>query len=84
MKIDFAFACRDDCLDLMVPSDLRILVAERDRLKDEIERLRNHIKSIAGCIAMEKPCDALREVYAALLPNAPGHGAGGKETSNEQ
>ncbi len=46
-KIDFDFACRDDCLDLMVPSDLRKLVAERDTLlsalterEREVERLR--------------------------------------------
>ena len=35
--ITFEFATHDDCLDKMVPSDLRVLVAERDRL---IERNR--------------------------------------------
>jgi hypothetical protein len=34
--IDFDFACRDDCLDRMVPSDLRTLVAERDRLREAL------------------------------------------------
>ena len=33
MEITFEFACRDDCLGKMVPSDLRQVVAERDRLK---------------------------------------------------
>ncbi len=32
-EITFEDACRDDCLDRMVPSDLRQLVAERDRLR---------------------------------------------------
>ena len=35
MKLDFEFACDDDCLDRIVPSDLRGLIAERDRLSDE-------------------------------------------------
>lgn len=33
MNITFEFACQDDCLDKMVPSDLRKLVNERDQLK---------------------------------------------------
>lgn len=40
MIIDFDFACTDDCLDRMAPSDLRVLVAERESLKLEVERLR--------------------------------------------
>lgn len=34
--VTFEFACRDDCLNRMVPSDLRALVAERDRLRAEL------------------------------------------------
>ena len=29
-RITFDFATRDDCLDKMVPSDLRVLVTQRD------------------------------------------------------
>ena len=36
LKIDFAFACRDDCLERMVPSDLRALVRERDDLRAQL------------------------------------------------
>ena len=32
MKITFEFATQDDCLDRMVPSDLRVLVAQREWL----------------------------------------------------
>lgn len=32
MKITFEFATQDDCLDKLVPSDLRALVVERDSL----------------------------------------------------
>ena len=38
-KITFEFACLDDCLDKMVPSDLREVVAERDRLRERNEAL---------------------------------------------
>lgn len=34
--ITIEFARRDDCLDKMVPSDLRLLVAERDQLRAEL------------------------------------------------
>lgn len=40
MLIDFEFACQDNCLDLMVPSDLRQVVAERDRLRADYDALR--------------------------------------------
>ena len=37
--ITMEFARQDYCLDKMVPSDLRLLVGERDRLKEENEKL---------------------------------------------
>lgn len=37
--ITFDFACRDDCLERLVPSDLRKLVAERDALRQQLERV---------------------------------------------
>ena len=39
MSINFDLACRDDCLDLLVPSDLRQLVAERDRAQQRTKEL---------------------------------------------
>ena len=39
MKITFEFATQDDCLDRMVPSDLRVLVAQRDRLQARVAEL---------------------------------------------
>ena len=36
MKITFEFATQDDCLDRMVPSDLRVLVEQRDRLQARV------------------------------------------------
>ena len=50
MKITFEFATQDDCLDKMVPSDLRVLVAQRDRLQERIEALEGMIKVFRGCI----------------------------------
>ena len=37
--IDYEFACRDDCLDKIVPSDLRALVMERDALRARVADL---------------------------------------------
>jgi len=39
MKITFEFATQDDCLDKIVPSDLRLLVGERDRLQARVAEL---------------------------------------------
>ena len=39
MKITFEFATQDDCLDRMVPSDLRVLVAQRDKLQARVAEL---------------------------------------------
>lgn len=38
-NITMEFARRDDCLDRMVPSDLRLLIGERDRLREELAAL---------------------------------------------
>ena len=38
-NITIEFARRDDCLDKMVPSDLRVLVAKRDTLQTRVREL---------------------------------------------
>lgn len=45
MDITFEFATRDDCLDKMVPSDLRQVVAERDRLRTRVAELEEFIRN---------------------------------------
>jgi len=49
-KITFEFATRDDCLDKMVPSDLRILVSERDAMQDRSVVLQDEIKRLWGLL----------------------------------
>lgn len=49
MDITFEFATRDDCLDQMVPSDLRALVAERDALKKLSIDLMNILPGYGKC-----------------------------------
>lgn len=39
--ITYELACKDDCLDMLVPSDLRKLVIERDRLRAELDALKS-------------------------------------------
>ncbi len=68
-EITFEFACRDDCLDRMVPSDLRGVVAERDRLRSENEALRAVLKAEA------EYCYGYRDKYAQTDPErAKRHG----------
>ena len=38
--VTFEFATQDDCLDKMIPSDLRQLVAERDELQAKYNDLK--------------------------------------------
>ena len=45
MRISMEFARRDDCLDNMVPSDLRLLVGERDKLKAQLAAHREFVKA---------------------------------------
>jgi len=49
MKITFEFATQDDCLDRMVPSDLRVLVAQRDRLQAQVAAQQSALNSICTC-----------------------------------
>jgi len=46
--IDFEFACRDDCLEHMIPSDLRQSVSERDQLSKLIIQYRTAPNTVVG------------------------------------
>jgi hypothetical protein len=43
-KITMEFARQDDCLDKMVPSDLRLLIGERNALAAQVEVLNAQLK----------------------------------------
>ncbi|GLF57966.1 hypothetical protein VNPA152081_18220 [Pseudomonas aeruginosa] len=45
-KIDMEFARRDDCLERMVPSDLRLLISERDKAEAEAQALREEVAEL--------------------------------------
>lgn len=47
--ITFNFACRDDCLESMVPSDLRKLVAERDSLRQKQSLTESYRRQLFEC-----------------------------------
>jgi hypothetical protein len=47
-ELTMEFARRDDCLDRMVPSDLRRLIGERDDLAAENQRLREALRTVVG------------------------------------
>lgn len=59
VEVTFDFAYRDDCLDRMVPSDLRALVAERDRLRAELAEAKEAVA------AEREACAAVAEDTAA-------------------
>lgn len=42
-ELTFEFACRDDCLNRMVPSDLRSIIAQRDQLRVALKDARAKI-----------------------------------------
>ena len=77
MEITSDFARRDDCLDKMVPSDLRTLVAELERLRLEVAKRReimnrspfcpDHRDKVAGLPCRECEIERLR----SLLTNMP-------------
>ena len=46
-EIDFEFATKDDCLQKMVPSDLRVIISERDKLREEKVELLEMLESCA-------------------------------------
>jgi hypothetical protein len=60
MKITFEFATQDDCLDRMVPSDLRVLVAQRDRLQARLAMLEDFVA--------DAQVDALRALDPDYVP----------------
>jgi len=53
MKITFEFATQDDCLDRMVPSDLRVLVAQRDRLQARVAELECMVRAFRACVDIQ-------------------------------
>ena len=53
MKITFEFATQDDCLDRMVPSDLRVLVAQRDRLQARVAELECMVRAFRACVDLQ-------------------------------
>jgi len=59
LKIDFAFACRDDCLERMVPSDLRMLVGERDLAQGQVGDLSMLVRQLVQALRKASPDHAL-------------------------
>ncbi|HET8790988.1 MAG TPA: hypothetical protein VFM75_07225 [Modicisalibacter sp.] len=75
LKINFEFACRDDCLDRMVPSDLRRIVSERDQLRAELSALKDgqgeEVEIVAHICLGAFSDDELGEIDIDLvMPNA--------------
>ena len=52
-RITFEFATKDDCLDKMVPSDLRVLIGQRDRAEATIEQQAEDIESLKGLLDLQ-------------------------------
>ena len=59
MSIDMDFARRDDCLDSMVPSDLRMLVGERDLAQGQVGDLSMLVRQLVQALRKSAPDHAL-------------------------
>lgn len=63
MNIDFGFATRDDCLERMVPSDLRQLVCERDTAELKAKQLGAKVEGFGDTIeVLQAERDSWRRV----------------------
>jgi hypothetical protein len=74
MKIDMEFARRDDCLDKMVPSDLRMLVAritELEALSQAVVGLKS-LPVMSGYRELADQIDAAKNNLAAALEGGEG------------
>lgn len=59
MSIDMDFARRDDCLDNMMPSDLRMLVGERDLAQGQVGDLSMLVRQLVHALRKASPDHAL-------------------------
>jgi hypothetical protein len=49
-RITMEFARQDDCLNTLVPSDLRMLVTERDTAEEKVRELEEELRKAQGII----------------------------------
>lgn len=73
-EIDFYFATRDDCLQRMVPSDLRAIISERDKLREEKNELLKALDEVTDfwCVGAEAPSPEELEPYVKIIAKAKG------------
>ena len=69
MDITFEFATHDDCLDKMVPSDLRVLVRERDELRKLLIEAAVKFDEYKEYGFEKIPCTLIRRINEVLAPN---------------
>ena len=69
MNITFEFATHDDCLDKMVPSDLRVLVSERDELRKLLIEAAVKFDAYRDGGFLQAPTNLMRRIDAVLKPN---------------
>ena len=62
LNITAEFAKKDDCLDRMIPSDLRLLVSERDAALRERDALREELRADDGMVRVPVELLELAEV----------------------
>ncbi|MGD8148102.1 hypothetical protein ACP9NB_31205 [Pseudomonas aeruginosa] len=61
-KIDMEFARRDDCLERMVPSDLRLLIGERDKAEAEAQALREELAALRARVVVLPSVDNVMNI----------------------
>ncbi|WP_286974943.1 hypothetical protein [Pseudomonas sp.] len=59
MSIDMDFARRDDCMDSLVPSDLRMIIGERDVALGQVGDLSMLVRQLVHALRKAAPDHAL-------------------------
>ncbi|HHK5520593.1 hypothetical protein [Pseudomonas aeruginosa] len=86
-KIDMEFARRDDCLERIVPSDLRLLIGERDKAETEALALREEVAAlrVRGLTVSERLVQGMakfaREIICGALDGGSFDGADIQESA---
>lgn len=72
MNVTMEFARQDDCLDKMVPSDLRVLVGQRDRLLTALASLVDDQSPEWHTMSQEQAVDFATDVYQKVKDSIGG------------
>ena len=69
LNITAEFAKQNDCLERMIPADLRLLVSERDEALRERDALREQYQELLYCVANKYEGETRHETAKRIILN---------------